>query len=75
MEGLSDGASSEPVHVAATTAAREGDSASGSQVTVKKAGMVTITASQPGDVHYHAAPSVAKSLTIGKRPLTVTAWP
>ena len=36
MEGLSDGASSEPVHVAATTAAREGDSASGSQVKVNE---------------------------------------
>ena len=36
MEGLSDGASSEPEHVAATTAAREGDSASGSQVKVNE---------------------------------------
>ncbi|HEY9046739.1 MAG TPA: ELWxxDGT repeat protein [Ohtaekwangia sp.] len=47
-------------------------SISGSQVTILKAGPITITASQPGDGNYNAATPVTKPLVINKASQTIT---
>ncbi|MFM7135615.1 MAG: beta strand repeat-containing protein, partial [Planctomycetota bacterium] len=48
-------------------------SVSGTTLTILKAGTVTITASQAGDASYEAASSVARSLVISPKAITVTA--
>ncbi len=47
-------------------------SVSGNTVTIKKAGTVTITASQAGNDLWDAAPSIAQTLTISKLSQTIT---
>ena len=46
---------------------------SGSTLTITGAGLVTVTASQPGNANYAAAPSVSQGFTVNKAVLTVTA--
>jgi hypothetical protein len=46
---------------------------SGSTVTIRGAGVTTITASQIGNATYAAAIPVAQTLTVGKKALTITA--
>ena len=48
-------------------------SVSGTTVTILRAGTVTITASQAGDTSYEAASSVARSLVISPKSITVAA--
>jgi hypothetical protein len=48
-------------------------SVSGNQATILKAGTVTVTANQAGSSLYSPAPSVARSLTIARKTLTITA--
>jgi hypothetical protein len=50
-------------------------SVTGNKVQILSAGQVTITANQPGSSLYLAAASQSQTLTIGKRPLTITALP
>ncbi|MFH0921115.1 MAG: hypothetical protein V1913_12225 [Fibrobacterota bacterium] len=45
---------------------------SGSTVTVKTAGTTLITASQPGDANYNAAPDANQTLTVNKAAQTLT---
>jgi subtilisin family serine protease len=46
---------------------------SGGIVTIVGAGVTTITATQPGNAQYYAAPSVQQTLTINPRPLIIVA--
>ncbi|MCG8475702.1 MAG: endonuclease [Cytophagales bacterium] len=46
---------------------------SGNQLTIRRAGTVALTASQPGNAQYAPAVPVTRSLVIEKAPLTVTA--
>lgn len=47
----------------------------GQDLIIKGAGSITVTASQPGDGSYAAAPPVSQMLTVAPAPLTVTANP
>ncbi len=47
----------------------------GDTVIVIGAGTASITASQPGDTNYNAAPDVVRTLTVNKKPQTVTFGP
>ena len=48
-------------------------SLNGSDLVIKGAGTVNVTASQPGDESYATAPAVIRSFTVAEAPLTVTA--
>ncbi|UKJ09251.1 putative Ig domain-containing protein [Solitalea lacus] len=48
-------------------------SISGNTVSIRKAGSVTITASQAGNSVYNAAPAIQQTLTISPKAITVTA--
>lgn len=48
-------------------------SISGNTITIHNAGTSVITATQPGNVNYNAAPPVQRTLTVNKVTLTVTA--
>jgi hypothetical protein len=50
-------------------------SVSGSSLTANAVGTCTVTASQPGDESYYPAPSVTRSITIGKHNQTITFAP
>jgi hypothetical protein len=47
----------------------------GSELIVKGAGQITVTASQPGNDAYSKAPQVSQTLTVSPAPITVTANP
>jgi hypothetical protein len=47
---------------------------SGTTVTLVSAGTTTITANQPGDANYNAAPPVAQSLVVNSVPVLLAGW-
>ncbi len=70
-----------PIHLAATASSGLPVSysvtgpakLSGARLTLTGAGEVSVTATQPGNASYLAAPLVARSFSVAKAPLTVTA--